>query len=82
MHMASPNLVKAVQTAFGACPVTLRELARRAGLSPSLTAYVRRGKRAPTPAVAARLAKALENMAGEASTGAKAIRQALKQEPK
>ena len=80
--MASSNLVKAVQAALRACPVTLRELARRAALSPSLTAYLARGKRTPTPAVAARLAGALESLASEAGVGAKAIRQALRQEPK
>lgn len=82
VHMASPKLVKAVQAALRASPVTLRELARRAGLSPSLTAYMKRGKRAATPAVAARLASALEGLAKEAAEGAKAIRRALRQDSK
>jgi len=80
--MASPKLVKAVQAALRACPVTLRELARRAGVSPSLMAYLKRGKRAPTPAVTTRLASALEGLAREAAAGAKTIRRALRQQPK
>ena len=78
--MASPKLISSVQTALRACPVTLRDLARRAELSPSLAAYLKRGKRLPTQDVAPRLALALERVAAEAAAGAKTIRRALLKE--
>jgi transcriptional regulator with XRE-family HTH domain len=74
--------VRAVQVVLRSCPVTLRKLAARAGVSHALVGYLSRGLRAPTPEVSARLASALEDLARDAKAGATRIRKALRQQPR
>ena len=56
-------LTRAVLAALDAAPCSLRALAREADLSHTVLVHIRAGKRAVTPALARRVAKALRTWA-------------------
>lgn len=63
-----------VRQALEMAPCSDLELGRRAGVSGELVRLVRLGKRRLTPAVAQRLASALEDMGAECLDAAECIR--------
>jgi hypothetical protein len=75
--MASRALTVAVQQAVTEAPMPLKALARRAGVSHTLLQYVVAGARSVTPALAGKVADALEAVEHQAGRLAKPIRRAL-----
>lgn len=70
-------ITRTVQQALANAPVSLRELARRTGISHVQLARVVSGERNATAAVAEAVADALEAIAGEATKEAKCVRRSL-----
>jgi transcriptional regulator with XRE-family HTH domain len=70
-------LTRTVQQALANAPVSLRELARRTGISHVQLARVVSGERNATQAVAAAIAEALEGIATEAATESKRVRRSI-----
>lgn len=69
-------LTLAVAKAIAGAPVTLRALARRAGVSSAFLHRLAHRTARCTPRVAAAVAKALEGIAEEAGTEARRVRRA------
>jgi predicted transcriptional regulator len=78
MTLPMTSLTDAVRKAIAAAPGSVNALATRAGVSQSLLARIQSGDRTVTPAVAAKVAKALELWSGECARAARGIRQALR----
>ena len=72
------SLTEAVRKAIAATPGSVNALATRAGVSQSLLARIQSGDRTVTPAVAAKVARALERWSAECGRAARGIRQALR----
>lgn len=70
-------LTRAVQQSLTGAPVSLRELARRTGISHVHLARLVSGERNATEAVARALADALDTIAIEAAKEAKRVRRSL-----
>ena len=64
-----PTLTDAVLSALREAPCSLRALAREAGVSPTLLTLMTRGERAVTPAVAEKLAGAMDRWARSGDIG-------------
>ena len=73
-------LTRAAAAAIRKAPVGIRELARAAGLSHTLLAYIIADERRATPAVARAVAGALEALGQEAMAAGKALRRAIQTE--
>lgn len=69
-------LTLAVAKAIAGAPVTLRALARRAGISSTFLHRIAHRTAPCTPRVAAAVAKALEGIAEDAGTEARRVRKA------
>jgi hypothetical protein len=73
--MAMTHIAPApVRAALNDAPVSLRDLAAAAALSPSVVQMAASGKRPLSPAAAHRLATALDRLAGKATTAAATLR--------
>jgi transcriptional regulator with XRE-family HTH domain len=70
-------VTRAVQRSLAKAPVSLRELARRTGISHVQLARIVTGERNATPAVAQAVADGLDAIATEASAGAARVRRSL-----
>jgi transcriptional regulator with XRE-family HTH domain len=70
-------ITRAVQQALANAPVSLRELARRTGISHVQLARVVAGERNATEAVATAVAGALDAIATEAAKESKRVRRSL-----
>lgn len=70
------TLTKVVTRAIGTAPCTVRALAREAGVSHSLLLLIVKGDRTVTPAVADKLAAALDRWGARCAEAADAIRKA------
>lgn len=70
------HLTDAVIHALRAAPCSLRALARTAGVSHVQLLHITQGKRRATPAVAAKVAQALDAWSQRCAEGAGGIRQA------
>lgn len=70
------RLTDAVVRALGAAPCSLRALARTARVSHVQLLHLTQGKRRATPAVAAKVAAALDAWSADCARGAQRIRQA------
>jgi transcriptional regulator with XRE-family HTH domain len=70
------RLTSAVIRALESAPCSLRALARTAGVSHVQLLHITQGKRRATPAVAAKVAEALDTWSTRCAEGARGIRQA------
>lgn len=70
-------ITRAVQHSLANSPVSLRELARRIGISHVQLARIASGDRNATPAVARAVADGLDTIATEAMTASKRVRRSL-----
>jgi len=75
------NLTAAVLHALDAAPCSLRALARAAGVSHALLQQLRRGEFNATPAVAEKVASALDVWAGRCAGAARKVRAAAARVP-
>lgn len=75
------NLTAAVLHAIEAAPCSLRALARAAGVSHALLLQLQRGDFQATPAVAEKVAKALDGWAGQCAAAARKVRAAARRVP-
>lgn len=71
------NLNRVVAEAIRAAPVTVRELARRAGISHAQLARIVLGERNATPTVAEAVARALDGIGQAAARAAARVRRAV-----
>lgn len=70
-------LTKAVRAALAASPLSIRDLARRAGISKSHLARFASGERRVTPEAAEAVLSALEAVGAECAAQAARVRRAL-----
>lgn len=70
-------LTRAVQHGLANAPVSLREIARRSGISHVQLARIVSGERNATQAVGRAIANALETIAAESAKEAKRVRRSL-----
>ena len=74
------GLAGTVKHAVAKLPVSVNALAKRAGVSQSLMSRILAGKRRASPAIAKKIASALEVWGQDASAAAKALRRAIRQD--
>ncbi len=72
------NLAGEIRAAIAAAPCTLRALARAANVSHTVLVQIRRGTFLATPAIAAKLAEALEQWGRACQRAAKRLRHAAR----
>jgi transcriptional regulator with XRE-family HTH domain len=81
VHMVRKNLTREVVATLSAAPGSMRALAEAAGVSPALLASITTGTRAATPAVALKLATALETWSATCTRAARQLRAAARRVP-
>lgn len=74
------GLAQAVKSALTKLPVSVNALAKRAGVSQSFMSRILAGERTASPAVAAKIASALDVWGRDARAAARALRRGVRSE--